>query len=194
MSNPFATRFIRPGAIPYFFADGQSAASLVARLEANQWWGEIIGPHGSGKSTLLATLVLELAAKGREVVHHTLSQGERSVDFSKLNAARWNETTQVIIDGYEQLSWWSRWRLKSVCLQRNAGLLITAHAPMGLPTLVQTQPTADLARQVVQRLLPAGDTTISPDDIDRAFAAQQGNLRETLFALFDMYQARKSAS
>ena len=193
MSNPFATRFIRPGAIPYFFADGQSVASLAAKLERNQWWGEIIGPHGSGKSTLLATLVPELAAKGREVIQHTLSQGERSLDFSKLNASQWNEKTQVIIDGYEQLSWWSRWRLKMLCRRRHAGLLVTAHAPMGLPALVQTQPTVDLARKVVQRLLPAGDETISPEDIDRAFAGQQGNLRETLFALFDLYQARTSA-
>lgn len=191
MSNPFATRFVRPGAIPYLFDGKDSAASLVAKLEASGWWGEIIGPHGSGKSTLLATLVSELTAKGRSAVQHTLAQGERGLDLSKLNADQWSEQTQVIIDGYEQLSWWSRWRLKTLCRSRRAGLLITAHAPIGLPPLVHTQPTADLARQVVERLLPSGDTTISPEDIDRAFAVQRGNLRETLFTLFDLYQARK---
>ena len=51
-SNPFSTRFIRPGAIEYLFAPGQTADSLIDRLRHNQWRGQIIGPHGSGKSTL----------------------------------------------------------------------------------------------------------------------------------------------
>ena len=36
-SNPFSTRFVRPGAIPYVFADGQTAESLVARLARLGW-------------------------------------------------------------------------------------------------------------------------------------------------------------
>ena len=64
-SNPFSTRFVRPGAVPYLFAPGQSADGLVRRLAGFGWRGQIIGPHGSGKSTLLAALAEPLARAGR---------------------------------------------------------------------------------------------------------------------------------
>ena len=54
--NPFSTRRISPGAIPYVLPPGENAYALVDRLRQAGWWGEIVGPHGSGKSTLLATL------------------------------------------------------------------------------------------------------------------------------------------
>jgi hypothetical protein len=67
-TNPFATRWTRPGAIPFVFADGGTMLDLVARLQANEWRGAIVGPHGSGKSTLLAALVPAIAATGRRAV------------------------------------------------------------------------------------------------------------------------------
>src|SRR6476469_9808642 len=105
-SNPFATRFIRPGAIPFLFLDDDSAEAIVERLKANKWWGQIIGAHGSGKSTLVAMLIPLLEATGRQVVSLKIRPGERgrpAIDKSSLSP-----TTQLIVDGYEQLSWWSR--------------------------------------------------------------------------------------
>ena len=58
--NPFSTRHVRPGAIGYRFPAGKSAAVLIARLEKNDWQGQIVGPHGSGKSALVATLIAEI--------------------------------------------------------------------------------------------------------------------------------------
>jgi hypothetical protein len=55
-SNPFATRFTRPGAIEFIFPAGESLATLVARLRACDWRGQITGPHGSGKAPLRAAL------------------------------------------------------------------------------------------------------------------------------------------
>ncbi len=63
--NPFATRHVRPGAIPYRFAPGSAAEGVVERLAAADWQGQIIGPHGSGKSTLLATLLPAIESAGR---------------------------------------------------------------------------------------------------------------------------------
>lgn len=191
--NPFATRFIRPGALTYLFSPDESAESLVERLRQNGWRGEIIGPHGSGKSSLLAKLIPQLTAAGRTVVHYGLHQGERSLPVSRADVARWNEKTQVIVDGYEQLSWWSRRKLLSLVNSRQTGLLITAHQPMGLPTLLSTRPTLALARQIVSRLLPAGDMTLNENDIAAAFAMHPTNLREVLFALYDVYQQRRLA-
>src|SRR5262249_23632578 len=75
--NPFATRRVRPGAIPFLFPTGESVGQLLDRLRAAGWWGQVVGPHGSGKSTLVAALLPELCQAGREpllLVHH---RGER---------------------------------------------------------------------------------------------------------------------
>jgi energy-coupling factor transporter ATP-binding protein EcfA2 len=188
VSNPFATRFTRPGAIGYLFPSGESAAALVQRLEQQQWQGQIVGPHGSGKSTLLAALDPALAAAGRDVVRVTLRDGQRAlptIDRSELTAS-----SQLVIDGFEQLSWWSRQRLRLLVRRTGAGLLITTHADAGLPTLSRMQPTLELAEQVVGQLVSKGDPRIEPADIRAAFAATSGDIRETLFQLFDVYQAR----
>src|SRR5581483_12050635 len=55
--NPFSTRFIQPGAIPFHFPTPDGLAAIVRRLEGAGGRGQIIGPHGSGKSTLLAALL-----------------------------------------------------------------------------------------------------------------------------------------
>jgi hypothetical protein len=99
-----------------------------------------------------------------------------------------------MIDGFEQLSWWSRWRVKSACKRYGAGLLISAHTDLGLPTIFQTQPSLDLARQLVSRLLPPGDRTISESDIAAAHARHPHNLRELLFSLFDLHQAKRAGT
>ncbi len=198
-SNPFATRFTRPGAIEYLFPADQSAESLVATLRDNQWWGEIVGPHGSGKSTLVAALVPALEAAGRKVMRHVITPdgGDRPECVSPAGAfgvlAKLNLSgqTQLILDGYERISWWWRRRIAVLCRKRGAGLLVTTHQPLGLPPLVRTKPTEQLAERIVAQLLPREDKTIKPADIRAAFRQHEGNLRETLFTLFDIYQARR---
>lgn len=196
-SNPFATRFTRPGAIGYLFPPGQSAVGTLDLLRNNDWWGEIVGPHGSGKSSLLAELLPLLEATGRHVNLYSLHQGDRKLPISKSDVAAWSADTQVVVDGYEQLSWWSKRRLQSWVKARQAGLLITAHQPMGLPSLFSTRPTLDLARQIVARLL-AGSTdgtgVPSHEDIDAAYAAHGANLREMLFSLYDVYQQKQKTN
>ena len=190
-SNPFATRFTRPGAIPYLFADGESAPALIERLRTHDWCGQIIGPHGSGKSTLLAALVPALEAAGKTVVSLALHQGQRHLP--PFDRALLSEHAQLIIDGYEQLSWWSRWRASSLCRRTRAGLIVTAHSDVGLPTIYQTQPSEALAQRVVKSLLSAGEVTITPADVSTAFSVAKGDVRETLFKLFDVYQQRANS-
>jgi hypothetical protein len=189
-SNPFATRFTRPGAIEFLFQSDETLDSLVGKLRDHGWRGQIVGPHGSGKSTLLAALEPKLAAAGREVVRRSLAGGQRQVDLPP----RLSSTTILVIDGFEQLSWWSRWRVKAACRRKGAGLIVTTHADLGLPTIFATQPSLELARQIVSRLLPEGDQTISESDIAAAFARYPQNLREMLFSLYDLHQARSAGT
>ena len=185
-SNPFATRFTRPGAIEFLFPEGVSLAGLVGKLRDHRWWGQIIGPHGSGKSTLLGALEPAIARSDRTIERRSLAGGQRQLDpLPQLDGS-----TVLIIDGFEQLSWWQRRKVKAACRRAGAGLVVTAHSDVGLPTLYETQPTLELAHLLVRRLLPSGDTTLSDADIAAAYASHPGNLRETLFALYDVYQAR----
>ena len=134
--------------------------SLVERLAANRWRGQIIGPHGSGKSTLLATLIPALTAAGRQ--RSARSRCIRaSIGCRGWSDRRFAADTQLVIDGYEQLSWWSRRRVKSLCQRHGAGLLVTAHSDMGLPTIFQTQPSQELAQTIVEKIVPADSTRLT---------------------------------
>ncbi len=154
-SNPFATRFVRPGSLPYFFGDdgSETLGSILARLRDNAWRGEIIGPHGSGKTTLLVQLLQAARDAGGRVTFFSLNDRQRRLprDWqSQIGSASF-----VAIDGYEQLGGWARWRLKRFCRSPRIGLVVTAHAPTGLPTLYRTHPCVATARKVVEQLLPA---------------------------------------
>jgi len=190
-SNPFATRHTRPGALPYLLPPGVSADDLVERLRQASWRGEIIGPHGTGKSTLLASLVPQLAAAGREVRQVTLTAGEATLPLSDADAATWTERTLLVVDGYEQLSWPSRLWLTSSLASRGAGVLVTAHEPMGFPSIWTTTVDADLAWQIVGQLLPAPHPRVTRELVAELLAEQGGNFREVLFALYDVVQGTR---
>lgn len=190
--NPFSSRATRPGAIAYRFLNGTGAATLVAELSRNGWWGEILGPHGSGKSTLVCSLLAPLQAAGRTVRQYTLHSGEKRIPIAGSELKTWDASTLVVIDGYEQLGGWNRSTLKKICRQQRAGLLVTAHQTVGLPTLYATSVTLDLTRHLVRQLLPAGCHTISDRDIADSFQQWEGNLREVFFDLYDRYESRRS--
>lgn len=191
--NPFATRYVRPGAIAFRFASGETAEGLVARLRAAAWQGEIVGAHGTGKSTLLAALLPELERAGRSIVSFSLHDGERRLPADKRQLQSLGETEVVIIDGYEQLGALARLSIRRLCRKRRCGLLVTAHAHVGLPLLYATRVEMEMAKRIVAELLPAGDAAISPDDVARALAEQRGNFREALFRLYDLYELRRSS-
>lgn len=188
--NPFSTRFIRPDAFPFIFPPGYDAESLVARLEQNNWWGEIIAPHGSGKSTLLHALKKQLTAARRLVDLYSLSAEKPVVDWGQQNPKPWTSKTQVIVDGYEQLSWWNAMRLQRMVKKAGAGLLVTAHKRGRLPPLVDLTPTIHTAQAIVDHLLSGDRTIISESDVKDAYEGNHGNLREMLFRLYDVYEIR----
>ncbi len=110
--NPFSTRHTRPGAIPYRFPDSVTVGQLVERLRSHKWWGQILGPHGTGKTTLLHSLLPALRDADRQVELFTVHAGQRKLELDAARTSKWNAATQVIVDGYEQLNWLARLRLK----------------------------------------------------------------------------------
>jgi hypothetical protein len=191
--NPFSTRYTRPGALGFHFDEGENEGTLVARLRRSGWWGQIVGPHGSGKSTLLATLRPALEAADRDVRFVSLRQGDRHLPLTGRDWRAFSNDTQLVVDGYEQLRWLARWDVERRCRRRQCGLLVTSHRDLGLPALWTMNARLELALALVRRLLPPGDAVIDVCDVEIAWRSQNGNLRELLFSLYDLYEQRRTS-
>lgn len=189
--NPFSTKFIRPGAVDYLFPDGANVEQFVARLEQNGWRGEIVGPHGSGKSTLLAALLPAVAGRGWTVRRIDLHDGQRRLPRGWLREAASRPRTLLVIDGYEQLARWERWRIAAVARRAELGLLVTAHAPVGLPGLWTTEVDLPRAQALLAKLLPNGSAPVSARDLEAALSRHPTDLRAAWFDLYDLYETRR---
>jgi energy-coupling factor transporter ATP-binding protein EcfA2 len=192
--NPFATCWTRPGARPYRFSDGQSTDQLIAKLAARLWRGAIIGPHGSGKSTLLEALKPAIIAAGQSIQAISLHDGQRRLPRDFFAAWKSDANAVFIIDGYEQLGWPARLHLQLRCRSTGAGLLVTSHAPVGIPTLISIAPDRQLVEQLVDNLCTEVSTTITRADIAASHACHGSNVREILFDLYDRHEERRRKS
>src|SRR5690349_19179309 len=95
-SNPFSTRWTWPGAVPFLFPVGVTVESLVAKLPASHWRGQIIGPHGTGKSTLLATLLPAIEQAGRSPELIVLRDGQRRLPINLAGRRDLGRATVVV--------------------------------------------------------------------------------------------------
>jgi energy-coupling factor transporter ATP-binding protein EcfA2 len=189
--NPFCTRRIRPGALDYIFSEEDNLERLIVRLGQNKGWGQIIGPHGSGKSTLLESLLPALQQHGWTTTRQTLHDGQRRLPISWQSVVSQPRPTLLVIDGYEQLSRWSRMVVKRFCRRNGLGLLVTSHTAVGLPDLYRTKITPELAKKVVDQLLAGKAALLSSEELTRYVSRFNGDLRETLFTLYDLYEQRR---
>jgi len=192
VGNPFSTRHTRPGAMAYRFPPGEGADQLVERLRAAGWRGQIVGPHGSGKSTLLAALLPAMERAGQRPLVVELHDGQRRLprDFRRSVGAA--TAAIVVVDGYEQLAPWNRYRLRRLCRRRKLGLLVTTHRPTGLPDLFRTEIAPELAWDLVEHLLAGLPPLLTPEQLRERLAMRHGNVREVFFDLYDLYELRKT--
>ncbi len=190
--NPFSTRYVQPGSVEFLFTAGDGAEQLVERLRGSGWWGQITGPHGAGKTTLLHSLQPRLRQAGRKLEWLTLHGGQRQLPDS-LGAGwiSWDSHVLVIVDGYEQLGWLARWRLKRQCRRAGSGLLVTSHTDVGLPSIFQVRPSLPIVQQLVSQLLDEQSGIVGSDEVAERFQTWNGNVREVLFALYDLYELRR---
>ena len=189
--NPFSASRLRPGAMPYLFADGQDARQFVERLRNAGWWAAIVGPHGSGKSALLAMLVPQIEQAGRQTVLVELHDGQRRMPLDLRRELQPDTSGVLIVDGFEQLGFLSRISVKRTCRRRRWGLLVTAHEPVGLPELLRTEVDLDAAEQIVRRLQRGYPPLVTAEDVAEPFSRHAGNVREMLFEFYDMYERRR---
>jgi hypothetical protein len=186
--NPFTGTRLSPEWRPFLFSEGDSAAATVSKFAEMGWRGQIVGGHGTGKSTLVHSLVPAIEARSRRVKLVTFHDGApRSI---RPLLADLDERTVLVIDGFEQLSGWNRWRVRSACRAKRAGLLVTTHQDLGLPLLASTSVDLATARQVFDRLTEGYEQRVTHEDLERQLVLHGGNLREALFALYDLFEER----
>jgi hypothetical protein len=193
-TNPFAARWIRPGAIPFLPPAGATWTSLCRQVAAHRRL-QLLGPHGVGKSTLLAHFVQRLREQGWNVEHvaiepHGLARVVAPVEEETNEAATAarHESQQrlLVIDGWQQLSAWRRLRLS----WSSRRLLATTHADLGWQPLLQLQPDPELICTLSRHLQRNTERLVSDADARAAYERAAGNLREALFLLYDVYEAR----
>lgn len=207
VSNPFCTRFVRPGAMTFRFHESRwgdesdESSLLVDRLIA-QRFGLVIGPHGSGKSTLLRTLTPVLRDRFPAVVevqthscsgsqlHQQLRHYRHNASAVLRQQSRLQPEGLLIVDGMEQIDFLHRARVLRIAKRNRQFVLGTSHRPMRpFAPIFETSLTATLVDRLTGSLLANAPEPVR----ERVFAELQNrdltglsNLRELWFALYDI--------
>ena len=186
-SNPFSTRFLINGAIPFLFESGDGSQLLVD-FENYRFYAQIVGPHGTGKTTLLNSFVPELEKQGFNVVSTSLHDKQRCLPKSFCSEIKNSKTkwTILVIDGYEQLGLFARLTVMYYRLRFGFGVLLTTHSPIrGVPVLYRTRATF----ATLKRLLAGNIEAEIPDEkLESIFNNHSGNLRLVFLDLYDFYE------
>lgn len=166
---------------------------LLARLERLQYQAAICGHEGSGKTTLLEDLAQRILHFDRPTHRLQLRRETRRTASSLLKAflAGASARQLLLVDGAEQLGALDWLRLRRAA-RRHAGLIITAHTPGRLPTLVECRTSVELLEELVERLAPQHFEAWRPH-LAALFLQHGGNLRLCLRTLYDWCAAEERA-
>ena len=173
--NPFSSERVCPGALAFSFSSASGLESLLRKLETCGMAGQIVGPHGSGKSTLLHTLGAALSAAGWEVQYAD-------------SAARPSNGRILLLESGERIP---RPRITAMAREsrrRGGGLIVTTHEDIGLPVLIKTEVTLQIASRIVAELLADSAVQLPVGLIPRLLELRGGNMRFALFDLYDWYE------
>jgi hypothetical protein len=106
-----------------------------------------------------------------------------------LAVVRVGRGTLVCIDGWERLGRMAAAVVRLAARCRSVRLLVTAHRSTGLPVVMRCATSERLLRAIVERL-PDHGGRIAAADVAAAFARHRGNLRESLYDLYDRFERR----
>ncbi len=175
----------------FVFPPGVTAQGLVQKLAQHQWRSQVCGPHGSGKTTLLWNL-RPCWETQRQTAWYTVAPFDAQSQFDWARESHtWNSQTLVVVDGFDQLRVWRRLWLVWMARSRSTGLLVTSHRPWwGLPVLWQLRPDYETFLFVVRQALASVQSplTFSDAQLQAVWHAGGGNLREALFAMYDLFE------
>ncbi len=192
--NPFSTRFIRPGVIPWH-STTTSPSALLNTLKDFDNRVIISGPHGSGKSTLLNHFCSLARVQGHEVCYlrcHSWIDAMRAIRLFVDVSPRHDF---VCIDSFEMLSFFG-WFLCLIADLRGIGVVVTVHERpwwCTWPVLVNTKTRFKTFDKLVQELMTKCSRTeminFSKEMLQDVFKRNSGNFRESFFELYDHYES-----
>lgn len=191
--NPFSTRFVQPGAIPWFATD-TTLRSLLCRLYDVGNRAIICGPHGSGKSTMLSHLASVTQRQGHKVHCLRICSWLDAIRIMRVFVAINPKQSFVFVDSWELLGFFG-WFLCQLADFRGICVVVTVHEiPWwnNWPVLLHTKANNETFRRLVHELMTqyAGPETIefSRAMLKDVFQRHSGNLREAFFELYDHYE------
>ena len=199
--NPFSTRFVRPGAIPWHSTDA-SPNSLFLRLYDTENRAIICGPHGTGKSTILSHLASAAQRQGLQVHCLRMYSWLDAIGVMRVFAIINPKHSLVFIDSWERIGFLG-WFLCRIADFRGIRVVVTVHHRKwwnNWPVLLNTKVDEKTFHLLVRELLTkfSGTETIEFNDamLKDVFQRHSGNLRESFFELYDHYerQYRKTLS
>lgn len=195
-SNPFSSRYLEPGVIPFQFRDEHTLDTLAERFDDWQQRRQstslrlaIVGPHGSGKSTLMRQLSSRLNCAS--IVLHSSTSKWRGVRQAMKSA---REHRVFLVDGYEQLPGWGQVLLLAQTKLRCISLGVTAHRlPTAFELLWETRVDSRVEAYVIERLLrevsPQVQSVLLGSEAWKESRIKRGaNLRESLFDMYDWWR------
>ncbi len=146
-----------------------------------------------------------------QILRINLHDGQRKLPAHFWRTIRLHENTLILIDGFEQLSWFTCRQLKQAVQPQETGLLITTHTPIKwLPILYQTTVdpvrTLQLIHTHLIRLTETSGAFLADSEpvlqtdlleffnskrIQQSLQTHDENVREVLFEMYDLFERWK---
>jgi hypothetical protein len=166
---------------------GWTWEDLVNRLQRLNYRAAIVGAHGSGKTRLMQELGARLKEQGLRVSAFRISPGSKVLPRGLVKSLRigGDHRHLILLDEADQLSAGSRLVLRLLS-RRAAGLIVTSHGAAALPTLVGCAASLELLEDILFELV-GHELSAIRELSRRLFREHQGNVREVLRALYDVY-------
>jgi hypothetical protein len=179
--NPFAIhRVMRER----YRLDENAWTKLLARLDAQDRRGALVGPQGAGKTTLLEDLAARIATRGRKIRLLRLNADRErwTLPLLQQEVEGAGPDDFILLDGAEQLApvaWW-RFRLWT---RHAGGLVVTTHPAGRLGLLDRCETSPALLHELVLSL----GVDFPFNKCAALHARHQGNVRSALRELYDMH-------
>ena len=191
--NPFSTRFVQPGAIPWLATD-ISLRAVLFRLYDVDNRAIICGPHGSGKSTILSHLASVAQREGLKVHCLRIRSWIDAIRVMRVFATINPKQSLVSVDSWELLGFLG-WFLCQFADFRGLCVVVTVHERpwwnnwhVLLHTIADDKTFSLLVHELMTKYAGSKTIEFSGAMLRDVFQRHSGNLREGFFELYDHYE------